>query len=106
MRWPWSAPAAADLECPECHWWDAVPVRVIERSRIEGGVVVSRVVGKVYRCAKCVTEYIAGPSGVYRPQVGGRPQPELDGVTKKPPRGDEPLNLRDSDQPWEAKRRR
>ena len=95
-------PPPPDLECPECGWLDGVPVRAVERSRLERGVVVSRAVGKVYRCAKCVCEYIVGPSGVYRPQVATPREAD----NPKPPKRDEPLMLRDTDQQWERHRKR
>ena len=95
-----------DLECPECGWYDSVPVRDVERVSLVKGVAVSRKVGKVVRCAKCVCEYVVGPSGVYRPQIGKQAIQPGDVNAKPPPRRDEPLMLRDTDQPWERKRRR
>jgi hypothetical protein len=93
-----------DLECPECGWLDSVPVRDVERFALVKGVAVERRVGKVVRCAKCVCEYVVGPSGVYRPQIAKAQPPETSATP--PPRRDEPLMLRDNDQPWDRKRRR
>ena len=99
-----------DLSC-ECGWLDAVPVRALERSRLEttkdGSVVaVSRVVGHVYRCSRCMTEYCAGPTGVYKPgSVAPRFPAAEDNGDAKPKRRDEPQSMRDADQPWESHRR-
>ena len=99
MRWWWKKATpvvvAPDAECPECGHKDGVPVRVIERVRVEGGIPVGRQVGKVYRCARCVTEFMVGPSGVYQPQPRTLPTP--DGPSKK---RDAKMALRDADQQW------
>ena len=96
--------AAPDLACPECGHLDGVPVRVIERSRVERGAAVSRVVGKVYRCAHCAVEYCTGPSGVYQPRPKFQPPPPAPSKRADDELLEQHRSLRDADQPWERSR--
>ena len=102
MRLPWE-PAAPDNACPECGHLDAVPVRVLERSRVESGRSVTRRVGQVYRCGRCATEYCAGPQGVYVPQP--RRAMTADVVTGIATKRDKDIVMRDSDMQWDRARK-
>jgi len=106
MNWLWRKllsplPATGpELECPECGWADFVPGEPVVRLTLTGGAMGSRQVGRVVRCARCVRQFCAGPSGVYAP----RPGPRERETEPKPTDFPRERSLRDKDQPWESHR--
>lgn len=94
-------PAAPDLTCPDCGWQEFVPFLDVVRVDAFG---VKRVVGYVARCAKCKGETVLSQAGVYQARTS---MPQT--TEPMPKRKGEPITeriLRDTDMPWEGKRKR
>lgn len=57
----WNAPGAVDVSCPECSASEYMVVRPMERARIVGSELVTRVSGQCVVCLVCDTPYVIAP---------------------------------------------
>ena len=97
---PDPVPEPPDIGCPECGWPDGVPTRQITRTKLKGGNAVSREVGTVKRCTRCMTEYAVGFGGAYLLGTQGL-RKHAQGAAETPAQTRHRTQLRDSDQPWD-----